>query len=105
MESIHAIMTPEQAADYLQVNRETVYRYIRDGRLLASRIGRGYRIPRRSVEQLLWSNRTRSDIALRNYSDDEIEAFLAEDRLSPEAEAIVRRIERATGQTLGSDAG
>ena len=39
------ILTPEQAADYLQVNRETIYRYIRDGKLAASRLGCGYRVP------------------------------------------------------------
>ena len=29
MEQIREVMTPEQAAEYLQVNRETIYRYIR----------------------------------------------------------------------------
>ncbi|MBA2447031.1 MAG: helix-turn-helix domain-containing protein, partial [Chloroflexi bacterium] len=35
------VMTPEQAADYLKVNRETVYRFIRQGELVASKRGRG----------------------------------------------------------------
>ena len=39
------MMTPEQAADYLQLNRETIYRYIRSGRIPAIRLGRRYRIP------------------------------------------------------------
>jgi excisionase family DNA binding protein len=55
------IMTPEQAAEYLQVNRETIYRYIRQGKLMASKLGRSYRIPRRSVELLLWSGRMPTD--------------------------------------------
>jgi excisionase family DNA binding protein len=46
MDRVRDVMTPEQAADYLQVNRETVYRYIREGRLVASMLGRAYRIPR-----------------------------------------------------------
>jgi len=40
--SFPEIMTPEQAAEYLQVSRETVYRYIRQGKLAASRLGRSY---------------------------------------------------------------
>jgi len=59
------ILTPEQAADYLQVNRETIYRYIRDGRLTASRIGRSYRIRKQSVELLLAATSTRPDIQIR----------------------------------------
>jgi excisionase family DNA binding protein len=56
IERVPEVMTPEQAAAYLQVNRETISRYIRQGKLMAARLGRSYRIPRRSVELLLWSN-------------------------------------------------
>jgi excisionase family DNA binding protein len=34
------VLTPEQAADYLQVDRETIYRYIGGGHLMASKLGR-----------------------------------------------------------------
>jgi excisionase family DNA binding protein len=54
--SLLAIMAPEQAAEYLQVSRETVYRYIRQGNLVASRLGRGYRIQKRNRDLLLWEN-------------------------------------------------
>ena len=91
------ILTPEQAAAYLQVNRETVYRYIREGKLVASRLGRGYRIPRRNLDLLLLATSTRPDIALREYGDEEIARFLEGDRLDPEAEAVVRRLGE-TGQ-------
>ena len=82
------IMTPEQAADYLQVNRETIYRYIRQGRLRASRIGRTYRIPRQGIEQLLWATRTRPDIHVREFSREEIEQFLRDDQMNDEARRI-----------------
>ena len=88
MERIRDIMTPEQAADYLQVNRETVYRYIREGRLVASKLGRSYRIPKKSVDLLLWSTRTRDDITLRDYTGAAIEQFLKEDELTGEAARI-----------------
>src|SRR4051812_44523441 len=48
------LLTPEQAAEYLQVHRETIYRYIRGGQLIASRLGRTYRIPKQSLDLLLW---------------------------------------------------
>lgn len=84
------IMTPEQAADYLQVNRETIYRYIRQGRLRASRIGRTYRIPRQSIERLLWTTRTRPDIYVREFSRTEIEQFLRDDEMDDKARLIAR---------------
>jgi len=83
------ILTPDQAADYLQVNRETIYRYIRDGRLNASRIGRSYRIRKQSVELLLASTATRPDIHLRTYSDRQIDEFLERDQLDGEALTVI----------------
>src|SRR5437588_13120586 len=88
------VMTPEQAADYLQMNRETIYRYIRDGRLVASKLGRAYRIPRNSLDLLLWSTRTRDDITLRNYTGADIEGFIDADRLTGEAAQIASKFRR-----------
>jgi excisionase family DNA binding protein len=92
------ILTPEQAAAYLQVDRETVYRYIRDGKLVASKLGRAYRIPKRSIDLLLWATRTRLDISLREYTGAEIDAFLAADALDEEAQTIVNQISQASAQ-------
>ena len=61
VERVPDMMTPGQAAAYLQVNRETIYRYIRQGKLVAAKLGRSYRIPRRSVELLLWSSSMPTD--------------------------------------------
>jgi excisionase family DNA binding protein len=87
-ERTREILTPEQAADYLQVNRETIYRYIREGRLVASKLGRAYRIPRQSLDLLLWATRTRDDITLREYTGAQIEQFLKDDQLTGEAAVI-----------------
>ena len=67
MERSRDIFTPTQAAEYLQVDRETIYRYIPQGKLVASKLGRKYRIPKSSVDLLLWATRTRDDITLREY--------------------------------------
>ena len=94
------ILTPEQAAEYLQVDRETIYRYIRQGKLMASRLGRTYRISRRSLNLLLWATRTRQDLALREYTGEEIADFIDADVLDEEAREIARRfsdsVERRT---------
>lgn len=85
------VLTPDQAAEYLQVDRETIYRYIRQGKLVASRLGRSYRVPKRSLDLLLWATRTRPDITLREYTTAEIDLFVEADRLDDEAQAIVKR--------------
>jgi excisionase family DNA binding protein len=53
------IMTPEQVADYLQLNTDTIYRLIREKKLAATQIGRAYRIPREDVETFLKAHSTR----------------------------------------------
>ena len=85
------IFTPEQAADYLQVDKETIYRYIRQGKLVASKLGRKYRIPKGSIDLLLWATRTREDITLREYTGSQISEFLREDELDREAQEIAKR--------------
>jgi len=47
------LMTVEQVADYLQLNKLTVYKYIRDGRLPAARLGKAYRIRLADVDAFL----------------------------------------------------
>ena len=91
IETERDILTPEQAAHYLQVDRETIYRYIRQGKLVASKLGRAYRIPRRSIDLLLWATRTRQDITLRDYTGEEIADFLRGDELDHEAREITKQ--------------
>lgn len=90
-EQTREIFTPEQAAEYLQVNRETIYRYIRDGKLAASKLGRTYRVPKRSLELLLWATRTLGDISLREYTGQEVNSFLSADQLNKDAQEVVNR--------------
>ncbi len=59
MEEMKEVMTPEQVAEYLQLNKDTVYRYIREGKLVASRLGRNYRITKATVGMFLLSTITR----------------------------------------------
>jgi excisionase family DNA binding protein len=91
MEQKREIFTPEQAANYLQVDKETIYRYIRQGKLVASKLGRKYRIPKGSIDLLLWATRTREDITLRAYTGSEIAKFIRSDELDEEAREIAER--------------
>src|SRR2546428_5851049 len=52
------ILTVDQVAAYLHLNRLTVYRYIREGRLRASKVGKAYRIRQADVDWFLDSMRT-----------------------------------------------
>jgi excisionase family DNA binding protein len=92
MENNNEIMTPDQAADYLQLNRETIYRYIREGKLVASRLGRNYRIPKRSLDLLMWSTSTIPGFAPREYTKEQIDQFIKDDQLTGEAQAIAERV-------------
>ncbi len=89
------IVTPEQAADWLQVSRETVYRYIRDGRLIASQIGRAYRIRRENLDRFVDETSNKPPFKYRIYSDEEIARFLQEDALTPEAQRIADTFQAA----------
>ena len=42
--------SPEQVAEMLQLSKNTVYNLISRGEIIAKRIGKVYRIPRRSIE-------------------------------------------------------
>jgi excisionase family DNA binding protein len=99
-ETLPDVLTPDQAAAYLQVNRETIYRYIRDGKLDASRLGRSYRVPRRNLELLLLATRTRPYIKLREYTDEQAGQFIEDDALDGEALDVARKFDRATGGTF-----
>jgi excisionase family DNA binding protein len=59
---VREIMTPEQVADYLQLNTDTVYRLIRGRQLAAAKIGRTYRIPKEDVEAFLLAHSTRPQV-------------------------------------------
>jgi excisionase family DNA binding protein len=56
------MLTPEQVAGYLQLNKATVYRLIRQKHLAAARIGRTYRIPRQDLEAFIVASSTRAEV-------------------------------------------
>ncbi|OGM24550.1 hypothetical protein A2627_03440 [Candidatus Woesebacteria bacterium RIFCSPHIGHO2_01_FULL_39_28] len=43
------VYTPEQVAEILQLSKNTVYRLINRGEIIAKKIGKVYRIPQRSL--------------------------------------------------------
>lgn len=53
------VYTPHEAADLLKLNVQTVLKYIREGKLKASKLGRVYRITAHDLEQLLRDTQTR----------------------------------------------
>lgn len=51
-------LTVEQIAKILQVHWQTVLNYIKNGKLKAVRLGKGYRIPQKSLDQFIKENQT-----------------------------------------------
>ncbi|MFZ0546703.1 MAG: PocR ligand-binding domain-containing protein [Candidatus Promineifilaceae bacterium] len=47
------LLTTKQVQEYLQVDRTTIYRMLKDGRLKGIKIGQHWRFPRSSVEAML----------------------------------------------------
>jgi excisionase family DNA binding protein len=86
------VLTPQEVADYLQITPDTVYRYIREGKLVASRLGRHYRIPRENVELFLLATSTAGGGQLRTFSGDEVAAWLREDEIDEGTQAIGERL-------------
>lgn len=81
MSTKSAMMTPEQVAEYLQLDRETIYRYIRSGKLAASKWGRAYRVQEADLDSFIEMNRVVPKIEPRIYTDEEIAEFLEADRI------------------------
>lgn len=91
MEEVREMLTPQQAAEYLQVDQKTIYRYIKQGKILASRLGRRYRIPRRSIVRLLWTNRTKGDVGPHEYADEGMADSLPGDKFGMNAQEATQR--------------
>ena len=53
MASTRDTLTPEEAAAYLRVNAQTMYRLLRSGQLPGVKVGRQWRIRRVALEQYL----------------------------------------------------
>jgi len=82
------ILTPQEVAKYLQITPDTVYRYIREGKLVASRLGRHYRIPKENVELFLLVTSTAGGARMRTFSRQEVEDWLEEDQIDEETRTI-----------------
>lgn len=49
-------LTVEQVAELLQVHWQTVLNYIKNGKLKAVRLGKGYRIPKSALDRFVREN-------------------------------------------------
>jgi excisionase family DNA binding protein len=89
------ILTPQEVAEYLQLTPDTVYRYIREGKLAAAKLGRHYRIPKENVDLLLLVSSTAGSARMRAFSRQEVDEWLEEDEIDQQT--------RTTGETLLAD--
>ncbi len=75
------LLTVEAAAETLKLHPKTVLRFIREGKLKATKVGRAFRIPRREVEALAGLDpvEPRTGTAVRATSIVEIEDLTIEE--------------------------
>jgi excisionase family DNA binding protein len=86
------ILTPQEVADYLQLTYDTVYRYIREGKLAAAKLGRHYRIPKENVDLFLLVSSTAGGARMRDFSRQEVEEWLQEDEIDQETRTTGRKL-------------
>ncbi len=86
------VLTPREVAEYLQLAPETIYRYIRQGKLVASKLGRQYRIPKENVDLFLLTTSTAGEAQLRTFSRMRIGEWLEEDQIDQETRTIGERL-------------
>jgi len=86
------VLTPQAVAEYLQLTPDTIYRYIREGKLVASKMGRQYRIRKESVELFLLATSVGGDARMRTFSRQQVEGWLEADRIGEEIGAVGREL-------------
>ncbi len=82
------VLTPRQVAEYLQLAPATVYRYIREGRLVASKLGRHYGIPKKNIELFLLATSTAGNSRMRIFSGKRLVMSLEKDRIGEETRSL-----------------
>jgi len=50
------ILTVQEVAEYLKLSRTTIWRWCNEGKLQAFKVGRGWRIHRLEVEEIVGQN-------------------------------------------------
>jgi excisionase family DNA binding protein len=65
VESLRAVMTVDEVAEYLRIPRASVYKLAQRGRIPCQKVGRHWRFRRQSIEAWLDDNSTPRQVALR----------------------------------------
>ena len=86
------VLTPQEVAEYLQITPDTVYRYIREGKLVACKLGRHYRIPKENIELFLLIASTAGGAQLRAFAKEDIAEWLREDEIAKETRTIGEKL-------------
>jgi len=55
-ENNNEFLTVGQVADLLQIHWQTVLNYIKNGKLKAVKLGKGYRIPKEAIDRFVKNN-------------------------------------------------
>lgn len=86
------VLTPEQVADYLQLDKETIYRLIHDRKPAATRIGRAYCIPRADLDAFMLAHSTRPKV--RDALFERALSYAERENPGVDSDAILEELER-----------
>lgn len=96
-----ALLSPKEVADILSVSPAAVRHWVRTGKLKGFKAGRLIRVRLKDVQEFLASTEPyerEDNVAegsrLREYTINEIESFVEEDRITPD---MARRLEKILG--------
>ncbi len=59
-------LTPLEVARVLRLNLLTIYKYIRDKKIVAIRLGRTYRIAKEDLGRYVEANKTYNEVSLKD---------------------------------------
>lgn len=92
------LMTVEQVAAYLQLNKLTVYRYIREGRIPAARLGKSYRVRKSDLDAFLESHKSRQPVKAAAHGRKKAAPSATREREAA-AEIVVAPVRRGRPET------
>jgi excisionase family DNA binding protein len=85
------VLTVDEVAAYLQLNRLTVYRYIREGQIPAARIGKLYRVLKPDLDEFLEARKVGERGRAAGRRRHEPAERQRQARVGPETSAQLRR--------------
>ena len=84
-----ALMTVQEAADYLRVTEKTVYRLLKRGHIPATKVGRQWRFEKAAIDEWLHRNSVRTKVTILVVDDEEVVRELFKETLEELGHSVI----------------